>query len=302
HKNKEIKASKDLPVGQFTWMHLDASKPGIMEWLQSSIKLSKKVIDELLSEENRPQFRYYEGGILVTLRSVNFDDFVDPSDLGSIHVWIEKDRIISIAKEQIMAIEDIAREIEEKRGPVDAEDFLIQLIIKINKRIVDIVAKIEDEVDQVEDLILDEINHESRKALSLVRRNMIVLRRYILPQRDMLLRMFAENLGGKYKVMIRDAGEKLVRCIEDLDVARDRAMLIQEEITNRISEQMNKTMYTMTMVATIFLPLTFLTGLLGINVGGIPGSDNPIAFVIVCFVAVGIAIAEYLFFKRKHYL
>lgn len=300
HINKEI---KDAPVDHMVWMHLNAAEPLIREWLLSSINLPQTVIDELLSDETRPQYRYYQQGILVTLRSINYNPSSEPQDMVSLHLWIEKNKIITISNENVLAIDDMAQAIESKSGPVEGADFMVKLIYNINKRITSIVAEIEDEVDEVEDNILEDYTRDIRKSLSQVRRKILVLRRYILPQRDMLLRIFAENaLGAKYKIAIRDVGERLVRDIEDLDVARDRAMLIQEEITNSISEQMNRTMYMMTMVATIFLPLTFLTGLLGINVGGIPGSTNPVAFFVVCGVSILIAIGEYMFFKGKRLL
>ncbi len=300
HKNKEI---KEFPEGQLTWMHLNAEETQIREWLLSSAKLPESIIEEFLSDETRPQFRYYEAGILVTLRGINFQPGPQSGDMVSLHIWIEQDRIITISQEDILAITDIVESFEVKKGPVDGADFIVQLMVNINKRISSVVSEIEDEVDDVEDKILDDDTKDIRKSLSQVRRKILVLRRYILPQRDMFLRILTENaLGKKHKVQIRDAGERMVRCIEDLDVARDRAMLIQEEITNSISEKMNKTMYMMTMVATIFLPLTFLTGLLGINVNGIPGNENPLAFLIVCGVTILIAIGEYIFFKGKRLL
>lgn len=300
HKNKEI---KDTTGDHMIWMHLNAAEPQIKEWLLSSIKLPKTVIDDLLSDETRPQYRYYEGGVLTTLRSINFNPGSEPEDMVSLHLWIEKNKIITISKQNVQAIEDIAAKIESKTGPKDGADFMVQLVYEINTRIGDVIVEIEDQVDDVEDMILEDYTRDIRQSLSQARRKILVLRRYIVPQRDMLLKMFAENvLGVNYKVHIRDVSEKLVRCIEDLDVARDRAMLIQEEITNSISEQMNRTMTIMTMISTIFLPLTFLTGLLGINVGGIPGSTNSIAFPIVCILAVIIAIGEYIFFKSKRLL
>jgi zinc transporter len=70
-----------------------------------------------------------------------------------------------------------------------------------------------------------------------------------------------------------------MRYIEELDTIRDKVSLIQEELSNKLSEQMNKKMYVLSIISVIFLPLTFLTGLLGINVGGIPGAQNENAFL-----------------------
>ena len=93
--------------------------------------------------------------------------------------------------------------------------------------------------------------------------------------------------------------DRLIRHIEDLDAVRERAAVTQEELLSRLSDQMNTRMYVLSVVAAIFLPLGFLTGLLGINVGGIPGAENPWAFLLFLLFLVGIVVAQMLWFRRK---
>ena len=80
---------------------------------------------------------------------------------------------------------------------------------------------------------------------------------------------------------------------------RERVAVTQEELLSRLSDQMNTRMYVLSVVAAIFLPLGFLTGLLGVNVGGIPGVENPWAFYLFVLFLVGIVVAQMLWFKRK---
>ena len=96
--------------------------------------------------------------------------------------------------------------------------------------------------------------------------------------------------------------EHNVKIVDDLNSLKDRANVCQEEFNGRISDQMTKTMYVLTILSTIFLPLNFLVGLLGINVAGIPGADYPNAFGIVCIIAFFIAIIEFFWFKKNRYL
>ncbi len=91
-----------------------------------------------------------------------------------------------------------------------------------------------------------------------------------------------------------------MRYIEELEALKERAAVIQEEITNRATEAMSNRMYVLSIVATIFLPLGFFTGLLGINVGGIPGTQSNLAFLIVCVVLiVVVAIQVWVFRKNR---
>ncbi len=125
------------------------------------------------------------------------------------------------------------------------------------------------------------------------------------PQRDVLARLQNERfswLNDIDRVRIREIAERTARFIDDIDSARDRAAITQEELNNRLSEQMNKTMYVLSIVAAIFLPLGLLTGLLGINVGGIPGTESKIAFALVTLLLVGIAFVEFWIFRRRKWI
>ena len=101
---------------------------------------------------------------------------------------------------------------------------------------------------------------------------------------------------------MREIAERTARFVEDIDAARDRASIAQEELDSRLSEQMNKAMYILSIVAAIFLPLGLLTGLLGINVGGIPGTDSPIAFLIVTILLVILAVLLVVWFRKIKWL
>ena len=132
-----------------------------------------------------------------------------------------------------------------------------------------------------------------------------MLRRYLAPQREALVKLYTEQipwLNTDNRMRAREVTDKLIRYLEDLDSVRDRAAVTQEEFINRISEQMNTRMYVLSLVAAVFLPLSFLTGLLGINVGGIPGAENNWAFLIVTLIMIGVAIFEIILFRKKKWL
>jgi zinc transporter len=132
-----------------------------------------------------------------------------------------------------------------------------------------------------------------------------VLRRYLAPQRDATARLQSEEqpwIDTREKARLREVTDRVVRYIEDLDSVRDRAAVIQDELASRLSEQMNRTMYHLTVVASIMLPLGFLTGLLGINVGGIPGSETPWAFAAVCAILAAVVAVQVVLFRRLRWL
>jgi zinc transporter len=102
------------------------------------------------------------------------------------------------------------------------------------------------------------------------------------------------------RARLREITDRLTRYIEELDAARERAAVTQEELAGRMSDQMNRIMYILSIVTGIFLPLGLLTGLLGINVGGMPGVESEMAFTIVCIVLVVLfAVAVWVFRRMR---
>jgi zinc transporter len=144
-----------------------------------------------------------------------------------------------------------------------------------------------------------------RFELASLRRQAITLRRYLSPQREALGRLVSEKvewIDDAHRMRIREITDRLIRDMEDLDAVRERAAVSQEELLSRLSEQLNQRMYVLSIVAAIFLPLGFLTGLLGINVGGMPGSDNPQAFWIFSALLLIAVVMQLLVFRWKKWL
>jgi zinc transporter len=101
---------------------------------------------------------------------------------------------------------------------------------------------------------------------------------------------------------LQEAHNQLIRYLEDIDTIRERAQIVKDELSNILADKMNKNMYLLSIVAALFLPLGFFTGLLGINVGGMPGADNPSAFWVVSFVCAFFAVAILGLFKYLKWL
>lgn len=293
------------PARGILWLHLDFKSERVKKWLLEESGIDAVSCEALLAEETRPRLVSTSNSLLLILRGVNCNPGADPEDMVSIRMWFDEYRIISMRHRRVMAIEDIHKSIEIGKGPDSASEFLVLVANQLAGRIGDVISEIDDSVDELEELVMTERSHELRPKLANLRRQTISMRRYISPQRDVLARLQNERiswLSDIDKVHIREIAERTARFIDDMDSARDRAAITQEELNNHLSEQMNKTMYILSIVAAIFLPLGLITGLLGINVGGIPGTENKFAFAFVTIFLVGFALTLYMIFKRKRWI
>jgi len=287
------------------WIHLDSKHPDTRDWLENKSGLNTLTSDSLLEQETRPRNMLTDDGLLLILRGVNCNPGAEPEDMVAIRMLITEHRIVTMRYRRIMAIADISELIKMGKGPCTSGEFLVMVAERIADRMGDVVADLDDQADELEDYVVSAERHELRAQLADLRRKTISLRRYIAPQRDVLARLLHDRipwLNEKDLAHLREVSERSARFVEDVDSARERAAITQEELNNRISEQMNRAMYTLSIVAAIFLPLGLLTGLLGINVGGIPGTENRWAFTLVTIGLVAAAVGLVVWFRKIKWL
>lgn len=283
------------------WAHFDRTREGSRRWLLEESGLDPMVADALLEDETRPHCDVIGEGLLLVLRGVNLNPGADPEDMVSLRLWVEDGRVISLRHRKVMAIDDLRAALAAGRGPKRAAELMIAIAGKLVERMGPVITALDDTVDALEDEVLESGRRQLRMRLHGVRHQAIALRRYIAPQRDAMTRLMGEALERFERVEqlhLREISDRITRYVEDLDAARERAGVVQDELANRLAEEMNRTMYLLSIVATIFLPLGFVTGLLGVNVGGIPGSESPLAFVVLCLLLLGFGLIEVLLFKR----
>lgn len=283
------------------WTHLDLTNPETAGWLKKRSGLDEIVYDALLAEETRPRCFSHQDGLVVILRGVNLNPGADAEDMVSIRMWIDKHRIISARLRHLMSIEDIRRDLENKVGPKTPGDFLAEISIRLMDRMSPTISGLDDRLDELEDELLTDKSSDLRHDLRELRREVIMLRRYLSPQREAILRLHTDKtslIDEKNRYDLRESYDKVTRFVEDLDAIREKATIVYEEIAARLADQMNRNTYLLTIVAALFLPLGFFTGLLGINVGGIPGAENNLAFIEVS-MALGVLFVIELWLLRK---
>jgi zinc transporter len=287
------------------WVHLDATDETAIAWLKRESGLDAITREALLELGTRPRSILSEKGALIIFRGVNCSPGADPEDMVAIRMFITERRIITMRRNRVNAIQDVHESLTSGNGPKTAGEFFVAIADRITDRIGEVVADIEERTSSLEDAIVSDETDDLRPRLVELRRECIQLRRYIAPQRDMLSRLAHERIAWLTetdKALLRETTERMARYVEDLDASRERAIIAQDELNSRLSEQMNRAMYTLSIVAAIFLPLGLLTGLLGINVGGIPGTESPWAFLIVTLFLIVLAILLIAWFRRIRWL
>jgi zinc transporter len=285
------------------WVHLDAAATATEDWLTNDSGLPEIVPPTLLADETRPRASAVGDGVMLNLRGVNLNPRSDPEDMVSIRIWADANRLITTQRRRLLSVDDVVASLSDdpQTGP---GDLIARLADRLVERVGDQIDVLEERVADLEQAVLGEPDRAMRSELADLRRDAIALRRYLAPQREALGRLQGEKLSwltDMDRLRLREVNDRLIRQLEDLDAGRERAAVVQEELLNQLSEQINQRAYVLSIVAAIFLPLGFLTGLLGINVGGIPGAESPYGFIIFTSILVVLVGVQLWFFIRKRW-
>jgi zinc transporter len=287
------------PDDGILWLNLDYTGPDAQGWLTLRSGLDPIVRDALLDPDPRPRALPIGDALLLILRAVNLNTGAEPEDMVSFRCWIEPRRIITLRHRTVRLAKAIARDLTRGRGPHDRGDFVAEAVVRILDPLVTCVDGIDDAVASVEDVALEAPARPLRHELAVLRRRAIGLRRFIAPQREAFARLAAAELpwlDDQDRARLREAADRLTRTVEELDAARDRAAVTHELMASRVGEITNQRLYVLSIITAIFLPLGFVTSLLGVNVGGVPGRDVEWGFWVLCGVfACAIAVQLWLF-------
>ncbi|HWI86747.1 MAG TPA: zinc transporter ZntB [Sphingomonas sp.] len=277
----------------FVWVHLDGREQDTLQWLKDHGGMPVSVTYALTATETRPRSEAIEDGALINLRgpAAAGGESVDDR-LVSIRTWVEQGRTISVSFHPLEGLE-MLREHMIAGEIKDPGDLISHLAMIITKKVDPVITALGDMVDDCELALAPEHAFETRRKIAQARSDAIVYRRFVAPQREALARLAeldAHWLEDDDRLHLREAADRFARMAEELEAVRERSALIHEQLTDLRSEQLEKRALLISIVALIFLPLTFLTGLLGMNVDGIPDAHEPWAFwavVAFCVVIAG---------------
>jgi zinc transporter len=289
------------------WLHWDRSHPQTRTWLRQASGLSEFSCDLLLEENTRPRLLALpDSELLLFLRGINLNPGAEPEDMVSVRIFAQAQRVISLRLRPLRATDELLVLLQDGKGPKTASELILYLAQFLTEKVQALVEQLGEFIDDEEDKIdADERYAPDHGSLLQSRRRAAGLKRFLAPQRD----IYGQLARNKLPWFVEDDADywnelnnSLTRYLEELELTRERVGLVLEAEDRRLSERMNRTMYRFGIITGIFLPMSFLTGLLGINVGGIPGQSNPYGFVFACLMMVTVALGQWWLFRRLRWV
>lgn len=286
------------------WLHLNYTHPDSARWLASTPLLPNNVRDALAGESSRPRVSRMGEGTLITLRCINGSTDERPDQLVAMRLYMDERFIVSTRQRKVLALDDVVSDLQEGTGPVDCGGWLVDVCDALTDHASEFIEELHDKIIDLEDNLLDQ-QIPPRGFLALLRKQLIVMRRYMAPQRDVYARLASERLpwmSDDHRRRMQDIADRLGRGLDEIDACITRTGIMADEIAQVMQESLARRTYTMSLMAMVFLPSTFLTGLFGVNLGGIPGGGWRFGFSLFCILLVVLIGGVTLWLHRSKWL
>ncbi len=273
------------PSGGWRWLHLAQTSDEARDWILNRSGIPLAEARALVAEHARPRCVQTEQGLLFIGRGVNLDPESLPEDMKSIRVWVDPGRIITVVKRRMRSAEALAQRFTTGQAPRSPAEVLVHLVARMTERLAPVVQELGEQIDEIRDSVINEdIPTADISELSPLRLRAIGLHRYLIPLYDAAVtlsavRQLTESKGVRAEAQL--ARDQLGRIVEELAAIESRAAVTRDEIVSQRAEQLNQRVYVLTVLAGICLPLSVLTGMMGMNVGGVPLTGSGHGFLIL---------------------
>lgn len=293
-----------------TWIHFEGTLAEASDFLSREFKLSHLVLSTLCDEYTRPRNLMDENDdLLVTMRTIATEGEYG-NHLASLRCWVTESLIITVAKAPLGVVSELSKRYRKKaKGVRHGHHVLWELGRLAVDQIASFISNLDDAIDVLEDSWEEKHTVDTDK-LHQLRLDVSHLRRYLLPQLDAFLKIGSvvyefysdDKEKALYLMRWKELANAIKRDLETTTDMRERIVTLKDALQQKTNEMTNKIMFLLSIVATFFLPLTFIASLLGMNVKGIPAAEYDSGFWIVSLLMLGIALIQLVLFKRWKWL
>ncbi|WP_166359356.1 transporter [Pseudomonas akapageensis] len=290
----------------FIWLHLNLAHAACERWMRAHLELPEDFYEALHEGSRSTRIEHVDSALLAVVNDVVFNFGMTSSDVSSLWVCARSRLLVSARLQPLHSVDKLRSSVktgERFRSPLE---LLVHLFRDQGEVLTQIVRKTSFSVDQIEDQLLSLRLSNNRAELGSMRRVLVRLQRLLALEPGSLSRLLNRPphwLQEEDVQELRQSTEEFALVISDLTALGERIKLLQEEIAAKLNEQSNRTLFTLTVVTVLALPINIIAGFFGMNVGGIPLADDPEGFwVLVALVASFTALAgRWAFRKRSDY-
>ena len=289
---------------EFVWLHFNAAHASADRWMQEHLELPGLFFEVLRERSRSTRVENADRALVAILNDVIYDFmFTESSQVATLYLCVDERQLISVRRQPLRSVDRLRAAVragECFRSPLSLLHHLLRDQADV---LVQIVRNTSVKVDSIEDGLLSDRLDLKRANLGALRRDLVRLQRLLAPEPGALFRLLnhpAAWIEDEDARDLRESTEEFSVVLRDMSGLQERIKLLQEEIATRVTEHTNRSVFVLTVVTVLALPINMIAGLLGMNVGGIPFAENGHGFWIVIAVVVGFtALAAWFAFRWR---
>ncbi|CAN5745810.1 transporter [soil metagenome] len=287
----------------FVWLHFNLSDAAAETHIRKHLDVVPEFFDALHEGSRSTRIEDAHDTLIAVVNDVAYEFAFDPADIASLWLNVGPHLALSARSHPLRSIDRMRDAVKQGEALASSVSFLNRLLREQGDVLVRIVRETTVQVDRIEDKFLVGQLHNRRGELGKLRRVLVRLQRLLAPEPGALFRLLRLPpawISEHDLEELRQATEEFSLTIRDMSELKERIKLLQEEIAAQVSEQTNQSVFTLTMVTVLALPINIVAGLLGMNVGGIPMAQSPDGFmVIVGIILVFTAFAAWYVYRQN---
>jgi len=296
------KSPSETP-GEFIWLHFNLTDTASEKWMQSHLDLPPEFFDALREGSRSTRIEDAADNLIAVVNDVAFEFSFDPSEIASLWVNVNPRVAVSARVHPLRSIDRLRQAVRDGALFGSSVALLNHLMQDQGDVLVRIVRDATLQVDRVEDALLQGHLQQKRADMGKLRRVLVRLQRLLAPEPGALFRLLRQPppwVTPHDLDELRQSTEEFSIVIRDLAALQERIKLLQEEMAAQVGEQTNRSLFTLTVVTVLALPINIIAGMLGMNVGGIPLSDHPHGFAIIALIILTFTVvAGWLAFRNR---
>ena len=293
----------DANSGAFLWLHFNLAHTGARPWLNRHAQLPDEFYAVVDDGSHSTRIERTEQSLIAVINDVHFDFSFEPSDISTLWISVTRSLVITARQQPLRSVDRLRAAVREGAPLRSAAELLEHLLRAQADVLVDIVRNVTGRVDQIEDQLLASRLQPRRARLGALRRLLVRLQRLLAPEPAALFRLLQHPPGWMTDVDVqelRQASEEFSVVLHDMAALQERIKLLQEEIAAQVNEDNNRSLFVLTVVTVLALPINIVAGLLGMNVGGVPLAQHAHGFwIVVGIIATFTVVAGVVAFRRR---
>jgi len=298
---------KDKPT--VTWINVDGiHQPEIVKQLGDCFGMHPLVLEDILNTDQRPKMEDFGNYIYTVLKMLYYDEKSNEMIIEQISLVLGSNFVISFQEKMGDVFNPIRERIKSDKGRVrkmGADYLAYALTDAIVDNYFTILEKIGEKVEFLEEELVAKPKPETLQAIHNLKRDLIFLRKSVWPLREVisgLERGESSLIDASTKLYLRDVYDHTIQVIDTVETLRDMVSGMLDIYLSSISNKMNEVMKVLTIIATIFIPLTFIAGIYGMNFAFMPELGLPWSYPLILLVMVGVGILMLIYFRRKKWI